>query len=83
MIILGVIEGPDPIPQVIWEPVRDIDPDLVLNADGALRGDGRPDVAMDPETGWPHVVWAYFTGPDFDIVHSYAGTAADGPIRSS
>jgi hypothetical protein len=71
VMILGVIEGPDPIPQIIWEPIRDIDPALILNPSGAARGDGRPDVAFDPATGRPHVVWAYNSGTDFDIAHSY------------
>ena len=57
MMILGIIEGPDPIPQILWEPVRDVDPNLYLNPEGAARGDGRPAVATDPVTGWPHVVW--------------------------
>jgi len=70
VIILGIIEGPDPIPQVIWEPVRDVDPDLYLNPDGAGRGDGRPDIAIDSVTGWPHVVWAYNLGGDSDIAYS-------------
>ena len=47
VLVLGVIEGPDPIPQIIWEPVRDIDPVLILNAEGAGRGDGRPDIVID------------------------------------
>lgn len=72
ILILGIIEGPDPIPQVIWEPIRDIDPDLILNGDGGPRGDGRPDVAIDPLTGFPHVVWAYKNiGSDFDIAYSF------------
>jgi hypothetical protein len=71
VMILGVIEGPDPIPQIIWEPIRDTDPALILNPAGAARGDGRPDVAFDPVTGRPHVVWAYNNGTDFDIAHSY------------
>lgn len=70
VLILGIIEGPDPIPQVIWEPIRDVDPALILNPDGAGRGDGRPDVATDPVTGSPHVVWAYNNGTDFDIAYS-------------
>ena len=70
VIILGIIEGPDPIPQVLWEPVRDVDPARYLNPDGGIRGDGRPDVAIDPATGWPHVVWAYQTGGDHDIAYS-------------
>jgi hypothetical protein len=72
ILILGIIEGPDPIPQVIWEPIRDVDPALILNGDGGPRGDGRPDVAMDPLIGVPHVVWAYRNeGADFDIAHSF------------
>jgi hypothetical protein len=71
VIVLGIIEGPDPIPQVIWAPVRDIDPVLYLNPDGAGRGDGRPDIFINPVTGSPHVVWAYDNGSDFDIAYSY------------
>ncbi len=71
LLILGIIEGPDPIPQVLWEPVRDVDPKLFLNADGAGRGDGRPDAAIDPVTGWPHVVWAWNNGADHDIAYSH------------
>jgi hypothetical protein len=68
--VLGIIEGPDPIPQEIWAPVRDIAPARYLNTSGAERGDGRPDIAIDPATGWPHVVWAYHNGTDFDIAYS-------------
>jgi hypothetical protein len=70
VLVVGIIEGPDPIPQSIWDPVRDIDPELVLNSDGGQRGDGRPDIAMDPVTKWPHVVWAYGNGTDYDIAYS-------------
>jgi hypothetical protein len=70
VLVLGIIEGPDPIPQVIWEPIRDVDPGLILNPDGAARGDGRPDIAIDPVTGWPHVVWAFNNGSDFEIAYS-------------
>lgn len=67
VIILGIIEGPDPIPQVLWQPVREVDPALVLNEEGADRGDGRPDIAYHPVTGLPIVVWAYNNGTDHDI----------------
>ncbi len=76
MMILGIIEGPDPIPQVLWGPVREVDPDLFLNPAGAARGDGRPDVAIDPVTEWPHVVWAWNNGSDHDI--AYSRWTADG-----
>ena len=71
VIVLAIIEGPDPIPQVTWDPVRDTDPSRYLNPDGGLRGDGRPDIAINPATGWPHVVWAYQNGTDHDIAYSH------------
>ena len=71
MLILGIIEGPDPIPQILWEPVRtDVDPKLFLNPSGASRGDGRPDVAIDAVSNSPHVVWAYHNGSSHDIAYS-------------
>ena len=70
VLILGVIEDPDPIPQSLWTPVRDIDPQLYLNPTGALRDDGRPDIAIDPVDHVPHVVWAYDNGSDHDIAYS-------------
>jgi hypothetical protein len=81
VIVLGIIEGPDPIPQVLWEPVREIDPALVLNRDGAIRGDGRPDITYDPATGRPFVVWDYNNGGERDIAYSeWLGTAW-APVR--
>jgi hypothetical protein len=70
LLFLGITEGPDPIPQVIWEPVRDVDPVLFLNPEGGPRGDGRPDAAFDPEHGWPHVVWATRAGTQHDVAYS-------------
>ncbi len=70
VLVLGIIEGPDPIPQVLWKPVRNVPPVRFLNPSGAVRGDGRPDIAMDPVTRWPHVVWSYNTGSDHDIAYS-------------
>jgi hypothetical protein len=70
VLILGIIEGPDPIPQVLWAPVREIEPWRILNADGAGRGDGRPDATVDPTSGGPIVVWAYNHGTDNDIAWS-------------
>jgi len=43
---------------------------LVLNPDGATRGDGRPDIAIDPVSGLPRAVWAMRGGSGFDIVTS-------------
>jgi hypothetical protein len=70
VVVLGIIEGPDPIPQGIWEPIRDVDPSLFLNPTGGMRRDGRPDIAVDPVTRWPHVVWAYNNGTDYDVAYS-------------
>ena len=71
LLMLGLItEGPDPIPQVIWDPVREVDPLLFLNPDGGARGDGRPDAAFHPDTNWPHVVWAFDAGTDRRIAYS-------------
>jgi len=70
LLVLGITEGPDPIPQVIWSPVRDVDEELFLNPDGGNRDDGRPDAAFHPDTGWPHVVWAYDEGTHHDIAIS-------------
>lgn len=67
VLVVGIIEGPDPVPMLIWEPVRQVDPRLVLNASGALRGDGRPDADFDPVSGRPWVVWAYRTSAAHDI----------------
>ena len=42
----------------------------VLNVEGAARGDGRPDIAIDPVSGLPRAVWAMRTRGGFDIVTS-------------
>jgi hypothetical protein len=67
IIVLGITEGPDPFG--LWEQVRDIEPERILNVDGAARGDGRPDVA-EPGAGHQIVAWAYRTGTDYDIAVS-------------
>jgi hypothetical protein len=73
IIILGIIEDPDPIPTISWEPVLESGGE-VLNADGAQRNDGRPDVAYHPETGRPVVTWAYSAGSDHDVaVNEWTG----------
>jgi hypothetical protein len=68
VVVVAIIEDPDPIPLIIWEPVRDIDPSRILNADGGPRGDGRPDADYDPIAGRPAVVWAFNAGVHHDIV---------------
>ena len=73
LLLAEITEGPDPIPSAIWGPVRDVDPVFFLNTSGAGRGDGPPDIARHPDTGMPHVVWAYSTdgeGDEHDIAYS-------------
>jgi hypothetical protein len=56
----------------------------VLNVDGALRGDGRPDIAVDPLTGLPRAVWSMRSGSGFDIVTStFNGRAWTEPMPLS
>ena len=69
-ILMGTTEGPDPVDPTVWQPVRQIPPGRILNAEGALRGDGRPDIAWHPSSGWPIVVWAWNVGEDRDIAFS-------------
>lgn len=67
VLILSITEGPDPV--ITWEPIGEWEAGggKPLNPGGEARGDGRPDVAIDPTTGWPLVSWAYWAGTDFDI----------------
>ena len=62
-LVVGITEGPDPIPRVIWEPNGRIYPGAIL---GEGRSDGRPDVSLDP-AGNPVVAWSYKDGEDTDV----------------
>jgi hypothetical protein len=70
VLVLSITEGPDPV--VSWEPIWDWEGGggKPLNPGGETRGDGRPDVAIDPTTGWPLVSWAYWAGTDYDIAYA-------------
>jgi len=72
ILILTIIEDPDPIPSISWELIGEWEGGggKPLNPGGDARGDGRPDVAIDPSTGWPLVSWAYWAGTDYDIAYS-------------
>jgi hypothetical protein len=69
VLVLQVIEGGDPVQGISWEPVSGTETGKgkPLNPSGDARGDGRPDVAIDPSTGWPLVTWSYWAGTDYDI----------------
>jgi hypothetical protein len=65
LLVVQITEGPDPIPQSIWDPVGSWDRELTLNSDGGIRGDGRPDVAEG--SGAPVVAWSYRGASDHDV----------------
>ncbi len=79
VLVLGVIEGPDPIPQIIWEPIREGGEFIVLNPEGADRGDGRPD--FDFYGSDPVAVWSYHTGSDHDIAFTRWNGESWDPIE--
>lgn len=60
----------DPVPQRVWRVVRVIPSVYALNANGDVRGDGPPDLASRPGSGWPVVAWAYMNGAAHDIAFS-------------
>ena len=66
----------------VWHPVG-VAPasSLILNADGDLRGDGRPDVAVNPISHLPRAVWAQRNGSNYDIATSqFDGNVWSSPI---
>lgn len=66
----------------LWEPVGAAERSgFVLNPNGDLRGDGRPDIAVNPATNLPTAVWAKRFGRDFEIVSStFDGVSWSAPI---
>lgn len=65
-LILGIIENPDPIPQVHWVPLT-VDPDSPDAREPGERIDGRPAFEFDRITEEPFLTWAYDMGTDHDI----------------
>lgn len=75
--IVGIIEGPDPIPMLLWQPDQELDP----QADSDPRKDGRPDIFFHPATGRPLAVWAHGNGSDHDIVFTeWNGQGWNNPV---
>ena len=65
--IFGKQAGPDPWPS--FGVVRGTPLAFVLNPQGDLRGDKRPDIVL--QRGFPPaVVWSYWDGADFEIAFS-------------
>ncbi len=80
-IMLTIVDLPDPVDAAAWQIVRDGPIDLVLNAGGVVRGDGRPHLVLSPLSGLPRVVWAYNSGPDHDVVIAdWTGVAWTSPL---
>lgn len=78
---VNITDGSDPIPYVRWIAYRRILRERILNASGAIRHDGPPDVGFHPILGWPVVAWAYNNGTDRDIaVSEWHGDAWSPPL---
>jgi hypothetical protein len=62
--INSIVEDPDPL--LMWE---DYTAGLgqPFNPGGIERGDGPPHADIDPQTGWPWVVWSYGIGSSFEV----------------
>lgn len=67
IIILGIIEDPDPIPTITYEYVLNGGGDYPAGVNGSQKSGGRPDAAYDPATGWPVVTWASNAGGDSEV----------------
>src|SRR5262249_20787029 len=65
------IVAPRGHPGRIWEPTGAAEmSSYVLNPNGSLHGDGRPDIAINPVAGFARAVWAQRAGHSYDIVTS-------------
>jgi hypothetical protein len=79
LLLLAIIEDPDPVPVGFWNPVHEgATGGEILNFAGDDRGDGRPDTAVDPGTNRPLVTWAYKGAADHDIAISEWGVDSWG-----
>jgi hypothetical protein len=80
--LISITDGADPIPTVRWKPFRmETHRVNMLNPSGEIRHDGRPDVFIRPENGWPVVVWAYNNGTDHDIAFAEWRGEGWSPVR--
>ena len=65
-ILFNVSDGADPFSPNAWYPYRSGQTVMILNSDGVVREDGRPDIAWHAD-GAPVVVWAWNLGTDHDV----------------
>jgi hypothetical protein len=77
VLVAGITEGPDPIPQVIWADADSLYPSMDIPSG---RSDGRPDVTEDRD-GNPVVTWAYRNGADHDVALLVWGGRSWNPIE--
>jgi len=72
ILLLAIIEDPDPIPVDLdcWGAVGTASGGDLLNFGGDARGDGCPDTAINPQSGAPLATWAYRSSTDHDIAIS-------------
>jgi len=69
--VFSIQEDPNPVPSA-WIPLATSSVvRVVLNPDGATRGDGEPRMIDHPATGVPIVVWSRHTNSDYDVVISH------------
>lgn len=58
-------------PADVWKKIRPVDDRLVLNLQGDAWGDGMPELAFDPVSGFPQVIWAQRSGAATEIVFAH------------
>lgn len=58
-------------PADVWKKIRPAEDRAVLNPQGDLWGDGMPEIAFDPRTGFPQVVWARRSEQGSEIVFAH------------
>jgi hypothetical protein len=54
-------------PSEVWKKIRPVDDSLVLNPSGDDFGDGMPELAIEPGTGLPQIVWSSGGGASAEI----------------
>ncbi len=78
----GVVLAREGEPETaVWRLVRPGASALALNPEGEARGDVDPDVRLNPLTGRPEAVWAWWDGNDFEIAWSrFDGLGWSSPV---
>ncbi len=80
--VFSIQEDPNPVPSA-WIPLAPAGSGvrIVLNPDGATRGDGEPRLVDHPVTGVPIVVWSRNANPGYDVVVSqFVGGGWSEPV---